>query len=465
VAVATETAVRAQSGAAQVQGAAPAAGTVPVLTLERALKIALDQSPTIKKAVEFKAWVDGKYLEERAYALPQVSFTGAWMRQFDDSQSKLFEGIDFGGGDTGGGGSGSDSGGMADFGEIFGGRQDIKSAEVKISQVVFTWGQVGAAIRAAKKGYDLAADQLRQAQQTVIRDVATAFFDVLVAQEGVAIAKEDLAQKERVFAETQKRQMAGTATDYDVLSSDVIVQNARPSVIRAENQVRQAKDRLRFLLAEPGVAEFTVQGSLEGAIDPAPEYAEVITRALTNRPELAQLASQKSIYGELVTIAKAGNKPRVDFAAGFGKRRLSLSTLESTGTTWNAGMYLSVPLFDGWRTKGRVAQARSDLMQLTIDEQRSRDAVSVEVRLAVDAVRESAALLNAISGTVQQAEKLVFLAEKGFELGVKTNLEVQDAQFNLRAARANLARAQRDYRVARVALAWVEGTISAGGSF
>jgi HAE1 family hydrophobic/amphiphilic exporter-1 len=468
VAVATDAAVRAQSGAAQAQGAVPAAGTVPVLTLDRALKIALDQSPTIKKAVEFKAWVDGKYLEERAYALPQVSFSGAWMRQFDDSQSKLFEGIDFGGGGDGGDGgdgSGGDSGGMADFGEIFGGRQDIKSAEVKISQVVFTWGQVGAAIRAAKKGYDLAADQLRQAQQTVIRDVATAFFDVLVAQEGVAIAKEDLAQKERVLAETQKRQMAGTATDYDVLSSDVIVQNARPSVIRAENQVRQAKDRLRFLLAEPGVAEFTVQGSLEGAIDPAPEYAEVITRALTNRPELGQLASQKSIYGELVTIAKAGNKPRVDFAAGFGKRRLSLSTLGSTGTTWNAGIYLSVPLFDGWRTKGRVAQARSDLMQLTIDEQRSRDAVSVEVRLAVDAVRESAALLNAISGTVQQAEKLVFLAEKGFELGVKTNLEVQDAQFNLRAARANLARAQRDYRVARVALAWVEGTISAGGAF
>ncbi len=464
IALAAEAATRTQGGPPAQAGAARA--EVPVLTLERALKIALDQSPTIKKAAEYKAWVDGKYLEERAYALPQVAFSGAWMRQFDDSQSKLFEGIDFGGGDTdGGGGSGSDSGGMADFGEIFGGRQDIKSAEVKISQVVFTWGQVGAAIRAAKKGYDLAADQLRQAQQTVIRDVATAFFDVLVAQEGVAIAREDLAQKERVLAETQKRRTAGTATDYDVLSSEVIVQNARPSVIRAENQVRQAKDRLRFLLAEPGVAEFNVEGSLEGAIDPAPEYAEVITRALTNRPELAQLASQKSIYGELVTIAKAGNKPRVDFAAGFGKRRLSLSTLGSTGTTWNAGIYLSVPIFDGWRTKGRVAQARSELTQLSIDEQRSRDAVSVEVRLAVDAVRESAALLNAISGTVQQAEKLVFLAEKGFELGVKTNLEVQDAQFNLRAARANLARAQRDYRVARVALAWVEGTISAGGSF
>ena len=49
---------------------------------------------------------------------------------------------------------------------------------------------------------------------------------------------------------------------------------------------------------------------------------------------------------------------------------------------------------------------------------------------------------------------------KGYEFGVKTNLEVRDAQFNLNQARASLARAQRDYRVARVALEWVCGTIS-----
>jgi HAE1 family hydrophobic/amphiphilic exporter-1 len=80
-------------------------------------------------------------------------------------------------------------------------------------------------------------------------------------------------------------------------------------------------------------------------------------------------------------------------------------------------------------------------------------------------VREAAELLRATQGTVQQAERLAFLAEKGYELGVKTNLEVQDAQLNLRSARANLARAQRDYRVARIALAWVEGTISTAGGY
>jgi HAE1 family hydrophobic/amphiphilic exporter-1 len=411
--------------------------------------------------VEYKAWVQGKYLEERAYALPQVSFGANWRRQFDDSQSKLFQNLgDFGGGDTGG-----DAGGSSfDFGEIFGGRQDVGTAEVRVNQVVFTWGQVGAAIRAARVGFTFADDQLRQAQQTVIRDVATAFYDVLIAQEALAITTEDLAQKERVLAEARKRQLAGTATDYDVLSAEVVAQNARPSVIRAENAIRQAKDRLRFLLSNPAY-DVDVKGDLNRPVDPVPDYEQVLQLALVNRPELAQLSSQRSIYGELVTIARAGNKPRVDFSAGFGKRHLALKTLSSTGTTWDAGVYLSVPIFDGKRTAGRVAQARSDFNQIALDEERSRDAVAVEVRAAVDAVREAAELLRATQGTVQQAERLAFLAEKGYELGVKTNLEVQDAQLNLRSARANLARAQRDYRVARIALAWVEGTISTAGGY
>jgi outer membrane protein TolC len=106
-----------------------------------------------------------------------------------------------------------------------------------------------------------------------------------------------------------------------------------------------------------------------------------------------------------------------------------------------------------------VAQAQTDLNRLKLDELKLRDAIALEARTAVNAVREAGEVVNAIEGTVRQAERLVFLAEKGFELGVKTRLEVQDAQMNLFAAKTNLARARRDYHVAKVALDWVSGTL------
>jgi HAE1 family hydrophobic/amphiphilic exporter-1 len=51
------------------------------------------------------------------------------------------------------------------------------------------------------------------------------------------------------------------------------------------------------------------------------------------------------------------------------------------------------------------------------------------------------------------------MAEKGFEYGAKTRIDVDDAQTNLMQAKVNQARAQRDYQVALVALEWVKGTL------
>jgi HAE1 family hydrophobic/amphiphilic exporter-1 len=116
-------------------------------------------------------------------------------------------------------------------------------------------------------------------------------------------------------------------------------------------------------------------------------------------------------------------------------------------------------MFDGYRTKGEVLQAQSNSTSLSIDDAKTRESIAVQVRAALNAVNEAAEILGAAGGTVKQAEQLLVLAEKGFELGVKTRLDVQDAQLNVSTARANLARAQRDYRVARVNLEWVAGTV------
>jgi outer membrane protein TolC len=118
-----------------------------------------------------------------------------------------------------------------------------------------------------------------------------------------------------------------------------------------------------------------------------------------------------------------------------------------------------VPLFDGWRTVGRVAQAKTDAARAALDERKLRDGIALEARVAVNAVREAADIVTGLRGTVQQAERLIFLAEKGYEHGVKTHLDVQDAQLNLLNAKSQLARALRDYHVARVALDWVAGTL------
>jgi HAE1 family hydrophobic/amphiphilic exporter-1 len=123
------------------------------------------------------------------------------------------------------------------------------------------------------------------------------------------------------------------------------------------------------------------------------------------------------------------------------------------------GLYVTYPIFDGLRTHGRVSQAKSTLATLKIEEAKLLNSIRLEVRDALNAVREAGEIIKALSGTVAQAERLLTMAERGYEYGVKTKLEVDDAQLNLVQAKGNLARAQRDYLVARVTYEWATGTL------
>jgi HAE1 family hydrophobic/amphiphilic exporter-1 len=328
---------------------------------------------------------------------------------------------------------------------------------LSLSQPLYTWGKIGAAIRAAEIGMKTSGEQLRMARQVAKRDVTATFYNVLLAKELLRVATEDLKQKQRHLEESKSRYAAGVATDYDILAAEVAFENATPAVIRGENFVKMTRERLRFHLA--GEEEVDASGSLEPVVSATETYEEALKAALSSRPELKDIGYRLGIYNELVAIASAENKPRLDLKGGAGWHGLEIDNTRSEGAAWDIGIHLSFPFFDGMRTEGKVAQARSDLVSREIEKQQLIDSIRLEVRIALNDVKESAEILAALSGTVCQAEKLLQMAEKGFELGVKIRLEVDDAQTSLLKARINRAKAAADYLVARVNLDWTMGKL------
>jgi len=407
------------------------AGEIKILTLEQALAIAAEQNRDIRKAQEYIQWAQGKYVEERAAALPQLTATGSISRDQDQSQ-QIFSSV------------------MAE-------RSDRRSAEIGLTQPLFTWGQVSAAIKAAKGGLKSADEQLRQYRQAAQLNVAAVFHDIILAKELHKLAVQNMEQKKKHADEAKRKYKAGIATDYDVLAADVTVENARPEVIRSDNAIRTTRERLRFLLAMEG--EIDVSGSLESAVIPQPSFEEAFSVAKERRPEINDLRYRTDMYGELIKVANAQDKPRLDLKGAYGWRALSVSEFSADGPAWYAGVYLSFPIFDGLRTRGKVAQAQSDFRKIQIEEAKQIDAVALETRDAINAVRVSEEIVKSLSGTVVQAERLLFMAEKGYELGVKIRLEVDDAILNLIQAKSNLSRARRDYIVARTNLEWAMGVL------
>lgn len=379
--------------------------------------------------------MEGRYVEERAAALPQLALQGSLAYAKDDSIKALY--------------------GTAQL-------QSSRTVDLSLTQPLFTWGKVSAAIRAAEVGLQTADQRLRLYRQAAFREVSAAFYDLLLARELHRLAQENLAQKERHRQEAQRKFDSGVATDYDLLAAEVEVENARPEVIRNANSIRIAKERLRFLLGI-GQEEFEVSGRIGAVPDTPPSYEEALAIALDKRPELADQRLKIGIYNEMVTIAEADDKPRLDLKGSAGWHQLELSNpgpvQRSDGPAWNAGLYLTFPFFDGLRTSGKVQQAKSELRTRQIEELKLKDSIALDVRTAHYTLAESAEIIGALSGTVRQAQKLLRMSEQGFEYGVKTRLDVADAQTNLLRAETNLLRATRDYLVAQVNLRWTMGVL------
>jgi outer membrane protein TolC len=405
---------------------------VQILTLGEALQITAEKNRDIQKALEYRNLVKAIYVTERAAALPQFVISAYAVNSRDESQKA--------------------------FGFGFPLRTNTRSAEIALYQSLFTWGQVGAAIRAAKVGIATADDQLRIFRQAAFRDVSASFYDILLAKAFNAITIQNLEQKTRHYDEANKKYSAGIATDYDVLAGKVAVENARPDVIRTENLIRILRENLRFLLGYE--EEVEVKGSLEVTLTPYPSYEDAVKVATKNRPEISDLRHRIDVANEIVKIANAGDKPRLDFKATYGFRDLYLGVDQhDNGKAWSAGLAVTYPIFDGLRTQGRVSQAKSNVATLKIEEAKLLDAIKLEVRNVCNAVGESGEIVKALSGTVAQAERILQMAEKGYEYGVKTRLDVEDAELNLVQAKGNLARAKRDYLVACVNLEKAAGIL------
>jgi HAE1 family hydrophobic/amphiphilic exporter-1 len=404
-----------------------------VVTLQEALQISDELNKDVQKAREYQNWIRGKYIEERSAVLPEFNLTAYGRRDSDSSFSDLTQGL-------------------------YPATQDTAMMDLIFKQTVFSWGKIGASLRAARQAIEGGQENLRLYRQKVRRNVAQTFYDVLLAKEILEISRQRLAQRERHLEEARNKYALGTATDYEVLAAQVVTQNARPEVIRAENDVSLARRRLQYLLGQDS-GDVDVSGTLEVEPAPGPEYNDALKIARQNRPELLYQQDAVKIYEELIKIDNAGDKPRIDLYGSYGRKYLSAGDFNVHGKVWSLGLTMSFPFFDGMRTRGQVLQAKSDLESAKLDEAKLEDSIMLEVRQALDGLKESGEICSALSGTIQEAEKLLFMAEKGYELGVKTRLDVDDAELNLVLAKANLARGRRDYLVSLTNVKWVQGVL------
>jgi outer membrane protein TolC len=425
--------VVAQAAAAPVDGAA--------LSRAEAVARALAVNPAVRKSQAGLESLRGRKQEALADALPALDLVGSGMRFRDPSllNSSSFDAFPP---------------------ELRGALRPIPAnlydGAFQLRQTLWSF-KLGAAIRAARYGLDLGREDVRRTENEVALGAIQAYHGYVLALEKIRVSEKSVFQKEQHLEMARSRRQAGVVTELDVLRTEVDLANARAQLERARGEADDARGTLNATMVRAVDAPIVPTDALDRRSVPL-DLDAVVAAALANRAELKAAALLVRAQEQVVKVEKGEGRPRLDLAGGWGYSvREPRNFFDQDYTRWNAAVTLTVPVFDGFRSAGRVAQARAEVTRAEQDLVAAENAVRLQAKQAVDRLRTAERVLDAAELNVSQAARAVEMTQANYRYGAATTIDVLDAQAALTLAESLRLQALYDHANARATLRFVMG--------
>ncbi|MEO7933155.1 MAG: TolC family protein [Chthoniobacterales bacterium] len=333
----------------------------------------------------------------------------------------------------------------------------------EVTQVIYSGGQVSAALRAARIAEDSAFYQLRNVVDQVIASVRQQFYTVLLNRALISVQEESVTLLQSQLRDQQNRFEAGTVPRFNVLRAEVELANARPALIRARNNYRTSQLQLAKLVGVSwpttgDLTPFPIKGLLTYDAQVI-DLQESIRLAMERRALLK--VQRQSILSEVeqITVALAGYQPTINGNAGYQIRNAS-GSLSDEVDGWFFGFSGNWNIFDGFATSGRVQQARARLESARVNYEDSVRQVELEVQTSYSSLIEGRELIESQQKAVEQAQEALRLARERFSAGAGTQLEVLDARVSLTQAQTTALQAVADYNSALAEFDRVTGSVT-----
>lgn len=310
--------------------------------------------------------------------------------------------------------------------------------------------QAGATVNASQEG-------LRATEQTVLLQTVAAYMDVRRDAEILSIRATNLDLLMRQVEEAQARFSVGEITRTDVAQAQARLAGARAQLAQARADLEASRAVYQQVIGEP-------PGQLE--TPPAPpaaptDLAQAISQGLEANPSYLRLQENAKAAKAQIVIDRAALLPQISVVGrldhAFEERVPGLGDTDSA----SAAAQLSIPLYSGGALRSRVAQSRQSYNQAEFSAAGARRQVVTDVTTAWNDL-DAARLTIESSRQQVEANQLAFEgAEQERDVGLRTTIEVLNAQQELLDSRVNLVRAERDAYVAAHSLLQATGALNA----
>ncbi|MBQ1929420.1 MAG: TolC family protein [Bacteroidales bacterium] len=405
------------------------------LTLDKALEIALSESLTLKVAdMEIKK---SEYAKKGTYSalFPQIDFSFNYQRAIKKQTMYM---------------------GDQSF-QI--GRNNTWSTGFSAAMPLVNVS-LWKSLQITGMNVELAIEKAKSSKEDLIDQVQQAFYTALLAKDSYNVYKENYDNAVRNYEEVKSKYANDRTSKFEVIRSEVTMQNAETSVYDSQNSIILAEWKLKALLGIDLQIPIVCLGNLIDYKETLAEYVDP-NASIENNSTIKQLEIQERILEKTYKMQIAKYYPTLNLSLNYQWMAMS-ENFKFSQYIWSpystGAIGITIPIFSGGKRYHDVKQAKVQMEQLALQKEDAIRNLEVGVKQAVNSMETCLKQYNAANKSLEGAQLGYEIALKRYEIGSGTLLELQDSQLALLRSKLTLNQAIYSYMMAKSSLEKVLGT-------
>ena len=332
---------------------------------------------------------------------------------------------------------------------------DIADARGTLSQSLFSWSLIER-WRASRAALAVSEGEAVTTKNDTMATVALNYLEVLRNYETVDARTANVELYKELVAFMKSRQSGGMATGLDTARLETQLENERQRSELAKSDVERTKLVLINALGISFDVKLVLTDELKAPEERVPTQEHAMDAALTNRPEMKAQEQRIQVSKLTLSSIKGERLPSVQAQGDYG---LIGNQVDNTLSTYNVGVIMSIPLFDGGQREGRIGESRGQLLQEEIKMNLVTRQITMELREALVTLTSAKEQLRIAKDGLKAAVTEVQLARERFRLLSSNSLELSNALSSLVRARDNMIDGLFRANASRVNLARAMGQV------
>ena len=336
-----------------------------------------------------------------------------------------------------------------------------QSATLSASQPLFRPANQATAEQ-GKKQIELAQAQLTVAEQDLIIRVGQAYFDVLAAADNLNFVKAQKSAVAEQLASAKRNFEVGTATITDTREAQAKFDLVLAQEIAAENDLRVKKIALDQLTGKANASPKPLAVPPVMASISPDDVSVWVTQSVELHPAIRQASLGLEVARLETKKAQAGNLPTLDLIGSYNITQNNGSTTTSIDYRTNVasvGLSFNLPLFAGFAIQNRIKETLALEDKAHSDLDAAQRSVALATRSAFFGVQSGLGQVKALEAAEASSQSALDATQLGYQVGVRINIDVLNAQSTLFDTKAKLAKARYDVLMGGLKLRQANGSL------